>query len=281
MRIIILILSCLFLQKVIAQGGYLGSRNGLELKFDLHPSFLRVAKERNDKIVIAPKFFNVRTSFNYSKVVTRHAEVAIGYELIASRVNFLNYHFNLDSSETLTADFANKPGYADKVNWIIDQTRFYHHGLNLEYHYFRKGNLAPIGSYVGFALKLGYCQISNGKEIVYGDIGYKISEGRFRYKYEILERNTAQVNGRRSMITSHLNLHIGQNIPITKAVIFSMQLSLPVYYSSTYGGKTRRYEIYPNKFYDKYYTTEIEGFTAYTIGLFYRTTVDIGLKLML
>lgn len=264
---------------VHGQGGYLGSRNGFELKFDMNPTLGLVSKERSDFIIKRARLFNPRVSFNYSRVITRHAEIAVGYEVIANRVMLNNYMYNAADGSFMELGTESSDSFHNG-NWLIDNPRFVHHGLNFEYHYFRKGNLSPIGNYIGFAFKLGYCYMGDGQVVTYGDIGEEIDQSAFKTKYEILFRGKDTINDGVSILTSHFNIHLGQNIPVTKSLIFSIQLSLPIYYSASYNGRTRFSELYPNKFYDEYFTTKLDGFTAYSIGLFYRLSLDIGLKWM-
>ncbi|MFT5824094.1 MAG: hypothetical protein ACI8ZM_005360 [Crocinitomix sp.] len=212
----------LFNYSGIAQSGYIGKKRYVEFKWNNGISTKRIYKIEDEVIKSRRKFY---TDFNLNigLVPSRRIEFNFGYGFSVLRPSLLYFR----DSDTLQDITGEKDLIIDNNYRAFDDLQFAFHSIKFEFKYFIKGNIAPIGKYIGLGCFAGVGKINAGATINYGDYGEIITEKRHSktYKPSGLQQFTFDQDNK--VKATMITIIAGQNFTLKKRLILSTQIVYP------------------------------------------------------
>ena len=156
-------------------------------------------------------------SINYSRVLNRQFELSVGFGFSRQR------SFQISSYPVQIVSGNSEKNYLLMEDFILNQR-----GLNLEVRKFVKGNIAPIGKYLGFNLSVSQTSLKNNQELIYADF-LAVGESSFINRRKEVKNlvygdtlSAESLNGFSIAFTYGNNMIIGDNL------IFNYAIAMPL-----------------------------------------------------
>jgi hypothetical protein len=220
-KIILSLITVNILTSGFGQAGFLGALNSIEGNIWMVPSLKRTNTMEldgenailNERIRIV----NPSYSINYSRVLNRQFELSVGFGFSRQR------SFQISSYPVQIVSGNSEKNYLLMEDFILNQR-----GLNLEVRKFVKGNIAPIGKYLGFNLSVSQTSLKNNQELIYADF-LAVGESSFINRRKEVKNlvygdtlSAESLNGFSIAFTYGNNMIIGDNL------IFNYAIAMPL-----------------------------------------------------
>lgn len=220
-KIILSLITVSILTSGFGQAGFLGALNSIEGNIWMVPSLKRTNTMEldgenailNERIRIV----NPSYSINYSRVLNRQFELSVGFGFSRQR------SFQISSYPVQIVSGNSEKNYLLMEDFILNQR-----GLNLEVRKFVKGNIAPIGKYLGFNLSVSQTSLKNNQELIYADF-LAVGESSFINRRKEVKNlvygdtlSAESLNGFSIAFTYGNNMIIGDNL------IFNYAIAMPL-----------------------------------------------------
>lgn len=219
--IILSLVTVCILTSGFGQAGFLGALNSLEGNVWMVPSLKRTNTMELDgeKVILNERLriMNPSYSINYSRVLSRQYELSVGFGFSRQRsFQIMSYPVQISSGNS-------QKNYFLMEDFILNQK-----GLNLEVRKFVKGNIAPIGKYLGLNLSVSQTSLKNNQELIYADF-LAVDETSFINRRKEVKNlvygdtlTSQSLNGFSLAFTYGNNMIIGDNL------IFNYALAMPL-----------------------------------------------------
>jgi len=218
---------------IFCQSGYLGSKNYIELKIGMVPSYRFQNVVKDDVSKERLKYGNVSYRFAYTRLLASNVELSLGYDF--SRINCISTGNVFDQWDTLYNSPAPFDYEVESYNQMfLDDPRMTYHGATIGLNFYRLGSLAPIGKFIGFSFSVGKAKMKEGQEVIVGQRLLPDKENFFRTKSAIGDKDLILIPNEVNITAVHLKARIGRNYPIHDNLMLSVGMSFPVvsYYSN-------------------------------------------------
>jgi hypothetical protein len=220
-KIILSLITVSILTSGFGQAGFLGALNSIEGNVWMVPSLKRTnTMELDGENVILNeriRIMNPSYSINYSRVLNRQLELSLGFGFSRQR-----------SFQTLSYPVKVVSGNSQKNYLLMEDFILNQRGLNLEVRKFVKGNLAPIGKYMGFNLSVSQTSLKNNQELIYADF-LAVGESSFiNRRKEVKNLVYGDTLSSQSLNGFSLAFTYGNNMIIGNNLIFNYSIAMPL-----------------------------------------------------
>ena len=224
MKLIFVSICFLFAAVGFGQSGYLGKRNFIEIKAGVVPSYKFQNVIKDDMAIERLKVGNMNYHFAYSRVLSPHFVLSIGYDF--TKINCLSQGHWFNQTNVITYPGGGTYEEQKTLN-ILDDPELIYHGGTVVFDYYRLGSLAPIGKYIGASLSYGIAG-STDPTILAGIRGITDKQNFFRKISEIGVMDTFSYTHQYSVSTFNLKARIGRNYPLTDNLMLSVGMTFPL-----------------------------------------------------
>ncbi|MFK8039411.1 MAG: hypothetical protein AB8B74_14045 [Crocinitomicaceae bacterium] len=263
MKKILLFFGLLHFFHALPQTGYYGYKKNVSVSLKSSPVFDRVNKvwvEGND-IFLTQKKRNLRFTgaIQYEKIISKILAVAVGYNFSS----LLQTGYFLENEE----------------RYFSTSKRGYYHGADIQVKYFRLGNKAPVGKYVGFSMEYGFGYFKPSKFIGGREFG-EVNKGFRKKTWQMMETSsiTSDIafNSARFFL---FNIIFGRSLPLTDRLFLTLESSIKFAQSAKHGkSKQSAWSImsYNNSFTSDGNSNGNFYVFANSLSDYRRFTIDIG-----
>jgi hypothetical protein len=209
-----------------AQSGYLGRYNSLSFSMGLTPNANQTHTIKDDKISVKNHILRKQYKLTYSVIVKKRSQLSLGF---TQSTNYLNARSILrrdtDNYYGLTT-----PNYEDRIltHIQIEDIKLKRNEYSFAYTFFKNGNHAPIGKFIGIAINYGKSSISNTQSIIIGSRDERQKGILNTYSHNVLFTDSLQINSF-SLDNLQLNTTFGRNIPLSKRITLGLSVTIPIY----------------------------------------------------
>jgi len=220
-KCIVLIFGLLLNYLTFGQTGYYGALNSLELKYgaglSLRSKYKLKVKDNDTTLTKSPQYVNPSFGINYNRVINNKFSIILGYNY--AKIGILAKDLNSPTGRQL-----------------IETYKAPYHGLAFEFRWFRRGNINPVGKYMGFAIELGQSKFDLN-DYNYFDNQTLIASGLLKSEYIVTDRqdniNPIVISPVRNFFIKGI---IGRNFQINKQMFYSVNATYNFLGVSTFQG---------------------------------------------
>jgi hypothetical protein len=220
-KIILSLITVSILTSGFGQAGFLGALNSIEGNVWMVPSLKRTNTMELDgeKVILNERLriMNPSYSINYSRVLSRQYELSVGFGFSRQRsFQITSYPVKIGS------------GNSQKNYFLMEDLILNQRGLNLEVRKFVKGNIAPIGKYLGLNFSISQTSLKNNQELIYADF-LAVGETSFiNRRKEVKNLVYGDTLTAESLKGFSLAFTYGNNMIIGDNLIFNYALAMPL-----------------------------------------------------
>lgn len=259
---------------LLAQSGYLGKKNFIELKLRSVPSYKHMNIIDGDDAIRRLRLMNSNYSFSVSRVFARNFEISATYEF-ARIVCMSDYYLfeNEDTNWVSPDDFHTMDYYQN----YLDDPEMISHGAAFSFCFYRLGSLAPIGKYIGFSLSYNVASFKEGEQITVGQRGLLEKDGFFKSVGPIGDMDVLNLPDESRYSAIILKAKIGRNYPITNNLMINCGMSFPVL-SQFKSGNNTQFGFSLEKSYTLTETTSWRYYAFNSMRFYNRVSVELGIR---
>lgn len=271
-------------QNLSAQtAGYLGSKNGFMIQYNMLPSQAYTAKQLDGYVKYRWKWINQSFAFSYSRAMSKKVQLTAGYQF--AKINFYAGHRFFGTDGEL--NFSNYWGGSNTTYVFSEHANANYHGGFFAFDFFRHGSMAPIGKYIGFSLNFGSMHLSDSTSFSYI---YAANSGSQHLTYHNYTTGTQEpinlvIDEEKRITSFQLKIRMGRMYPITDHIILNVGMSAPLFSTyrvdnliSEYGFNLRdENKLNFNNNYEKTW----EEYAMRSLRIYHLLQLEVGLKICL
>lgn len=245
--------------------GYLGKKHFLAIEVGMLPSFAKTYKVKNKTLKKGSKVMNFNFSGAYEAIITRKMMLSLTYTfdpvfISLARTSVQNQNNN--GNPEYYGNGSTASTYHGTYFFAEDLT-YYKHNVSVNFKYFLKDNLAPIGKYITYGIGYGiFLTDSREDHTVYPSFyepGTTLSDDLVLSD----EVNLVYDN----LNTLLLNFGFGNQYEITRNLFFKYALSiqLPIFLDFSNGVTPPLYMLEEGNFFGRQAPGYINGNSNYSV----------------
>jgi hypothetical protein len=227
MKQVFVLLTILLATGCLGQNGYFGAKNGLELQLFVRPTSDKIHKLNSDQTKTKTINRSVYTSYSLgvSRCYNKNLEFNFNYRFIRNRTSFdksvyaITDSIFVDNGEDLISE--------TRLNFLEDPVVISHFfGINFKYYW--KGSIAPLGKYIGFEAEWGVGSYKASNDIFVGK-GYPANPNNiFMVKQELIEKNSINIPKDLKGRMFGIYFLVGRSYPINDFLLFTCGMRFPI-----------------------------------------------------
>lgn len=263
-----------------SQNGYLGNKNSLYFEFYGRPTFEKTHRLNNAK--------------TYSKTMNRFAfsSYAIGLSHVKDEIlefnlkyRFVNGYAPIKNSIFVKDDAIYETVGSGEVSRtllnFLEDPKINLHFYSVNFKHYRKGNIAPLGKYVGLEYEFGHGKLKVTDEIYIGK-GYTAKPNNaLLVKRELIEKEVVQIRKQENGRIGGLYLLVGRTYPINDFLLFSCGAKLPMIRVVNINGyRETGFRAQKVGSYSYSNNSSFESVLSQIMGSHTRISFNLGIKLM-
>jgi hypothetical protein len=220
-----------------AQSGYLGRYNSFNANVGVTPYLHETHEIVDDRVIVKNHVFTKHFNLSYSRIIGKRSVLSLNYSFRTLPVNIRGFTSGATNQVVVVSTFGTG-GYTllnEKFIQIEDlQTR--RNGVSLNYTFYRKGNLAPIGKFISIGFSYGNTR-AQSIDIIGGLRNPREQLGVNKFQHSFINLDTFKLEELIVHNDFAIDISLGRSIPLSDRFVLSLSVKHPVLQINDFRGR--------------------------------------------